>query len=142
MTVAFFGHRKLTDSESIRVSLQAVIKNLIEKGADEFLLGGYGEFDMLVANAVKAAQKDYPHIKSVLVLPYLDRKYPTGLYDETIYPPLENVPRLFSIAVRNKWMVDKADVIAAYVTHTWGGAADAVGYAKAKKKRIVLILQK
>lgn len=58
-------------------------------------------------------------------------------YDSTVYPPLENVPRRFSISHRNRWMVESADVVVAYVLHDWGGAATTLRCAKQKKKQII-----
>ena len=60
-----------------------------------------------------------------------------GRYDSTVYPPLENVPRRFSISHRNRWMVESADVVVAYVLHDWGGAATTLRCAKQKKKQII-----
>ena len=73
------------------------------------------------------------------MLPYLNREYNTDLYDDTTYPPLEEVPARFAISRRNEWMVDNADVVVAYVTHDWGGAATTLQYAKRKKKRIISV---
>jgi len=55
------------------------------------------------------------------LIPYLNREYSTDLYDDTTYPPLEDVPKKYAISRRNEWMVDQADVVVAYVTHGWGG---------------------
>ena len=82
-------------------------------------------------------KKTYPNIRSVLVIPYLNRDYDTFLYDETLYPPLEGVPLKFAISRRNEWMVDHADVVISYVTHDWGGAYQTYQYALKKKKRII-----
>ena len=58
-------------------------------------------------------------------------------YDWTVYPGLENVPRRFAISHRNRYMVDMADFVVAYVTHGWGGAAQTLEYANRKKKSII-----
>lgn len=60
-------------------------------------------------------------------------------YDDTTYPPLEGVPLKFAISKRNEWMVDQADVVVAYVQHSWGGAAATLRYAESKHKRIIRI---
>ena len=36
-------------------------------------------------------------------------------------------------------MIDKADVVIAYITHSWGGAAATYRYAKRKGKQIINI---
>ena len=81
----------------------------------------------------------YRTIRSTLVIPYLNREYNTELYDNTPYPPLEDVPMKFAISRRNEWMVDQADVVVAYVTHGWGGAAATLQYAERKNKRIIRV---
>ena len=79
----------------------------------------------------------YRHIRLVLVLPYLDSALSREGYDETVYPPLESVPRRYAVLRRNEWMVQRSDVIVAYVLHSWGGAAKTLDYAR-KKKKIIL----
>ena len=74
-------------------------------------------------------------------MPYLDRTFNEGLYDDSTYPPLEEVPRRYAISRRNEWMVDQADVVVAYVDHGWGGAAKTLEYAKRKNKRIINIAE-
>ena len=84
----------------------------------------------------------YPHIRSTLVLAYLDREYSEDLYDDTVYPPLEKVPMRYAISRRNEWMVDASDVVVSYVTHTFGGAATTLRYAERKHKRIINLYEK
>lgn len=137
MIVTFCGHGKITYTDETRKLLRDTIENLISEGADEFLLGGYGAFDVMAANAVKNLKAKYPHIKSVLVVPYIDRDFDRDLYDCSEYPPIERVPKRFAILKRNEWMVDQADVVVAYVDHDWGGASKMLRYAFQKKKRVV-----
>ena len=137
MVVTFCGHKEITGSDELHDRLLSVLRELISEGADSFLLGGYGAFDGLAASAVREMQAEFPHIRSTLVLPYIDRSFNTELYNGSVYPPLENVPRRFAISRRNEWMVDQADVIIAFVNHGWGGAAATLRYAERKKKRIV-----
>ena len=137
MTVTFCGHSQVADPGLENKKLNAVIAELIAEGADEFLLGGYGEFDGMAARAVANVRKVNPQIRSTLVIPYIERDYDRTLYDGSVYPPLETVPRRYAISKRNEWMVDNSDVIVACVTHTWGGAATTLKYAQRKKKRII-----
>ena len=116
-----------------------ILPQLIEDGTEQFLMGGYGAFDHLAATAVHLLKADYPQIRSTMVLPYLNREYKTELYDDTVYPPLEKVPPRLAIVRRNRWMVDQADVIISYVTHSWGGAADMLRYAVKSNKRVIYI---
>lgn len=107
-------------------------------GADEFYLGGYGEFDILSALVLRELKQKHGHIRIILVLPYLNSSIMTRGYDETIYPPLESVPKRFAILRRNEWMVRESDVVIAYVNHGWGGAAKTLQYARRKRKTIIM----
>ena len=141
MVVAFCGHKNVYQTELVSQQVKQIILGLVKEGANTFLLGGYGSFDSIAAVAVRDLKKEYPGLRSVLVLPYLNRDYDTSLYDESVYPPIEGVPKRFAISRRNEWMVDKADVIIAYVDHDWGGAAATLRYAERKKKRIINVAQ-
>ena len=138
MVVTFCGHRDISQRDEVREWLADCVEKLIRDGATEFYLGGYGGFDNMAASVVWKLKEKYPFIRSVLVIPYLDREMDTSRYDFTTYPPLEKVPRRFAISRRNQWMVQAADVVVAYVLHSWGGAATTLEYARRKKKRIIL----
>ena len=139
-TVTFCGHSKIpsADLHSLTEKLTFEIEKLIKCGAKEFLLGGYGSYDILCAKTVKKLKLKYPDIKSVLVIPYIDRPYDKDLYDFSEYPPIENTPKRFAISKRNEYMVQKSDAIVAYVTHNYGGAATTYSYAQ-KRKHITCI---
>ena len=137
MTVAFCGHAQISQSEKIEKWLYDVTQKLIEQGATTFYLGGYGDFDSLAASVVRGQKKRYAQIELVLVLAYLNTGRDTSGYDSTVYPPLETVPRRFAISHRNRWMVESADVVVAYVLHDWGGAATTLRCAKQKNKQII-----
>ena len=139
MRVTFCGHGKLTYTEETRKLLRDTIEKLISEGADEFLLGGYGAFDAMAARIVKELKEKYPHIRSVLVIPYIDREYDRNLYDCSEYPPIEQVPKRFAILKRNEWMVDQSEILVAYVIYDWGGAVKTLEYAVRRKKRVLNI---
>ncbi len=139
MTVTFCGHADIDYDESIEKQLYDIIENLINNGADEFLLGGYGNFDNLAARLVRKLKNKYLHIESILVIPYLDKKYCLKMYDNTVYPPLETVPLRYAISKRNQWTVENSDCLVSYVKYTWGGAYKTLTYARKKKKHIINI---
>lgn len=139
MIITCCGHKEMVDTSTVRTAVDEILCGLVAEGADYFLLGGYGGFDSLAAHAVYDLKRDNPQIHSTLVIPYLNRDYDTKLYDDTTYPPLEGVPLKFAISKRNEWMVDQADIVVAYVKHSWGGAAATLRYAESKKKRIIRI---
>ena len=137
MIVTFCGHRDVFDPEAVGAWLNETVEGLIREGADYFYLGGYGQFDALAAAVVRKQKERYPLIRSVLVLPYLDRPFDTSGYDETVYPPLENVPMRYAVSRRNAYMIDQSNVVVAFVTHSFGGAYKALCYARRKQKRII-----
>lgn len=137
MIVTFCGHSQISQSEEVEKWLYAITKKLIDEGASTFYLGGYGAFDSLAASVLRVQKKWHPQIELVLVLAYLNTKKQSSDYDRTVFPPLETVPSRFAISYRNRWMVEAADVVVAYVLHDWGGAATTLRCAKQKKKQII-----
>ena len=92
LIVTFCGHSEVPDREQVRGWLTDVCERLIEDGAAEFYLGGYGAFDRLCADVLHGLKRRHAHIRLILVLPYLNGAMPAEGYDETVYPPLESVP--------------------------------------------------
>lgn len=137
MIVTFCSHREIEQTTEVEEWLQTVIHGLIEQGATTFYLGGYGAFDGLAASVLRKEKKNHPWIELILVLAYLNGRQDAVGYDGSVYPELEKIPRRFAILHRNRWMVQSADVVVAYVLHDWGGAATTLRYAKQKRKRII-----
>ena len=137
MKVTFCGHRDVDDSEKVKSWLEVEIKKLISEGKVEFLLGGLGRFDILAAQVVRSLKNEYPDILSVYVAAYINSECNKDLYDCSEFPPIENVPARFAIVHRNRWMINEADVILAYVENTFGGASKTLEYAKRKNKKII-----
>ncbi len=137
MIITFCGHSKLIEQNTIRAHLTRELRTLLEHGNHKFYLGGYGDFDLLAAKVLYELKQEYPETESILILPYLDRKADASLYDSTIYPPLENVPKRYAISRRNKWMVEQADMVIACADHDWGGASKTLEYAVKKGLHII-----
>ena len=141
MIITFAGHASIGSHLKIKNTVKEELK-LIISGLNHitFYLGGYGEFDTMAAVAVRNAKKNHPGIRSTLVIPYIDRDYDPALYDGSLYPPLETVPRRYAISKRNEWMVANSDVVVTCIQHSWGGAATTLKYAERKKKRIISVI--
>lgn len=142
MIITFCGHSKLAITEEIEQKLEIVLINILEKNYNcEFYLGQYGHFDLLCHRILLNLKNKFKTIKIIFVTPYIYGNYSKLKYieefDEIIYPPLELVPPKFAIAKRNEWMVDKSDIIIAYVKHEWGGASRTLNYAKMRNKHII-----
>lgn len=135
----FFGHRDCPDT--VLPCLRAAVFDLIEKqGVDCVYVGNQGNFDRLALRILREAKTAYPHIRYAVVLAYMpsenDPELPTA--DETLFPEgIEVVPKRFAISWRNRWMIDHADYVICYVTHSWGGAAQFVSEAKRKQRKII-----
>ena len=141
MIITFCGHSSVSDDDEVRQWLRTVLERFLLENEVIFCLGGDGAFDRLVASVVREKKKINPKIQSVLVIPYLNRSFDDADFDYTIFPPLETVPPRYAISKRNTWMVDQADIVIAYVTHDWGGAAKMLNNAQVKKKPILLYPQ-
>lgn len=143
----FAGHATLYDSEvTIKSTLKKEIANLIEnENVTTFYSGGKGAFDWLCAETVNELRVDYSFIKSYWVLSYMPREkdeFPgriSKIFDDTVYPDMENVPKRLAIIKSNEWIVNNSEFLIEYVKHDLGsGAYKTLEYAK-KKKHIIAI---
>ena len=142
-TVSLFGHREIDDLRRLKGRLVPIIKELIQtKEYISFLVGRNGEFDEYVASLIKHTQKEVGKENNdlTLVLPYkvTDLEYYQKYYDNVMIP--ESVcgahPKS-AITLRNRWMVEQADLVVAYVERDTGGAYTAMRYAKKCNKDVV-----
>ena len=146
MTITFAGHSLITSSDCIKKMVKEQIRNIIiDNKMVICYLGGYGDFDNICALACKELKRKYSGIEVVYIAPYISlseqakikEMQSCGLCDKSIYPPIENVPPRFAISKRNEWMIENADLIIAYVDHSFGGAYKSLQVAKRKKKKII-----
>lgn len=146
-TVAFFGHRYIDNPFQIESQLDIIIEKLIrEKEYIEFLVGKNGDFDQYVSSAVLKAKRKYRDDNNflVLVLPYPTAEYQNNVeYFEEYYDEIEiceaSAKAHFksAIQVRNREMVDRADLIICYVEHESGGAYQTIKYVRKQNKKII-----
>ena len=141
----FAGHRNISATRELLSALRKHIEILITKeNVSEFLVGNYGDFDFLSTKTVRELKKVYPHIKLILVIPYLTKAI--NEYKEQFYEKYDSIliadiplstPKNLRIIKSNQYMVDKADFLICYANHGWGGASQTVDYAKKKGINIV-----
>ena len=143
MIVTFCGHSQYTPSTADEENIISLLEKLIGDRRAELYLGGYGSFDAFALKCGKKYQKNHPGTKLIFVTPYISVSYgknhlgyAADLYDEIVYPNLEDKPLRFAISYRNKWMVEQANYVIAYVTHDSGGAYQTYKHAKRKNKLI------
>ncbi len=136
-TAVFIGHN---DCYGLDVDkLYATIQKLIEDNKiNTFLVGGMGRFDRICAKTIKELKLVYPHIRCILVIPYIDFKFSIDDYDISEYPEcLENVPYKVRIARRNRYMVDSSSVAVCFVNSVCGGAVKTYEYARKQRLHII-----
>lgn len=144
MIITFCGHSKIFNGgQELHDKIYSVIEQEAKDAHVKFYLGAYGEFDNLALKVCSRFKRNRLNTELYFISPYLDDKYMTARktlleqFDGIIYPPLENTPKKYAIIERNKWIVNQADFIIAYVNHSWGGAAKTLEYAYKKHKKFV-----
>ena len=137
MTCTFFGHRDAP--KEIEPALRLTLIDLIEnKNATVFYVGNHGNFDAMVRRQLEDLSKTYP-IKYYVVLAYMPSKNDEP-NEHTILPEgIETVPRRFAFNFRNKWMLDKADIVVTYVTSPSSGSGKFKDFAERYRKLMVNI---
>ncbi|MBQ6706885.1 MAG: hypothetical protein IJN07_05210 [Clostridia bacterium] len=136
-TCFFIGHRD-APPEIFPDLCEVIEQHILGYGVTEFVVGNYGAFDRMAARAVIAAKTRHPHISLLMLLPYhpAERpvKPPPG-FDNTYYPlGMENVPRRLAIVCANRYMVNRADYLIAFVRYTASNARNLLEYAQSTKK--------
>ena len=138
-TALFIGNRDCYQVKEADIE-QAII-SAIENGIEVFLNGGQGYFDQICAKAVHKLKMRYPHIKSILVIPYRDFKiFNDSLFDEIIYPFEEHTFSYYTYKSgsmkRNRWAVERSSVAICYVYRS-GGTLKTLSYAKRQHLKII-----
>lgn len=146
-TVAFFGHRYIDNILKVEEQLEDHIRKLLtEHEYVNFLVGRNGDFDQCVSSSVLRVQKNFRDDNSslILVLPYPTSEYINNeQYFEEYYSDIEisfeasKAHPKSAIQIRNREMVDRADLIICYIENKNGGAWQTVKYAMEKDKNII-----
>jgi len=156
-TVCFTGHRPQTLKflwneecemcKNLKMQIKNTITELIEKeNAIHFISGMALGVDMICAEIVLELKKTYPQITLECAIPcetqaakwtekYRDRYFNTIIASdkETL---LQTHYTADCMMKRNKYMVDKSDIVVAVWNGSKGGTANTVNYAKQSGKTI------
>ncbi len=146
-TVAFFGHRFIDCPFRVEELLEEQIRKLIdEKEYVDFLVGRNGDFDQYVSSSVTRVRKKYKDYNSalVLVLPYPTAEYLNNKASfhnyytdvEISYAASKAYPKA-AIQIRNREMIDRADLVICYVEQKQGGAWQTMKYALEQGKKVI-----
>ena len=136
----FIGHRDTpwTVSQTLQETVEQYI---VEHGVSEFIVGRYGDFDRMAAEAVIRAKKRHPNVMLTMLIPYHPAERSVELppgFDNTFYPPgMETVPRRVAIVCANRYTAGHVDYLIAYAWHPASNARELVAYAR---KRDVAVL--
>lgn len=145
-TVCFTGHREIIHP-NIAERLDAILIQLIEKGYCNFLAGGTLGFDTEAALSVLRLQEKHPQIKIILILPFQNQSTGWPVEQQEMYEKIKNrAAEVFYVNekytrgcfhIRNRKLVDNANVCIAYHMKQTGGTAYTVRYAKQKGLEII-----
>lgn len=134
--------------ESFKARLREAVELLAAEGAEEFISGMAQGVDTFGAEAVLQLREKYP-LRLVCALPCADQsrgwsradadRYGKilALADETVCVSDQYSPAC--MMVRNRYMVERSDVIIAAFNGEKGGTRGTVEYAKRLCKRIIYV---
>lgn len=144
MIVTFCGHANFSGSNEYEKKILSFLEDTVGDNAADMYLGGYGGFDEFAYRCCKKYKNTHPNVSLVFITPYLTLDYQRNhldiqkdRYDLILFPEIEDKPKRFAIVYRNRYMVEMADYVVAYVSHNWGGAYESYRYAKRKGKKII-----
>ena len=141
--IAFIGHREIYGHYRLEDQIEQIARDkLYEKEYVEFYVGRNGDFDISVASAIKRAQKAVGHHNSCLILlqpyPMKDDEYYEKFYDEVQYPVDSRTHPKAAITKRNRWMIENAELLVAFVEEGRnGGAMTTLKYAQTRGMEII-----
>ena len=146
-TVAFFFFLYIDNPFRIEEKLEEEIHRLLsEHEYVDFLVGRDGEFDQFASSSVLRVRKRYRDDNSslILVLPYARAEYlnnEDSFHDyytdvEISYEASKAHPKA-AIQIRNREMVDRADLILCCIEREKGGAWQTVQYAMKQEKTVI-----
>lgn len=143
-TCFFIGHRD-SPASLFPMLAEEVERHITEYGVADFVVGHYGRFDTLAAEAVLNAKQRHPEVTLTLLLPYhpFDRPIPVPKgYDSTFYPPgMENVPKKYAIVRANRYMVDHSGYLIAFTWHAASNSRELVEYARRREEKGLIHVQ-
>jgi uncharacterized phage-like protein YoqJ len=147
ITCAVTGHRNIQDKIDTE-KLKNIFIDLIEKDYKYFLIGMAVGFDMLCFETLYSLKSDY-NIKLIACVPCPNQSRNFSIKDKEKYDEFirvadevilvsENYNR-YCMFKRNKFMVDNASALVAYLREYKGGTKNTVKYAENKAINIIYI---
>lgn len=146
----YSGFRAEKIQSEVKEALSNVIIKLYEQGFDTFISGGAVGVDQLAGWAVLEQMRNGLELKLIIAKPFpsQDAKWPKHIQVEfnqlcnaadEIVNVSEDPYSVEKMHLRNRWMVDKSEVIIAVYNGGYGGTKNCVDYAKETKKGLITI---
>lgn len=146
LTCALTGHRALPQNFNVN-ALYDALEERIRAGCDRFLCGMARGFDLTALKCLADLREKYK-ITLVACIPYRGQVRSMQQEERALYCSLLDFCNekivLHEAYVngcfleRNRYMVDRADVLLAYCTQEEGGTAYTIAYAKKRGVDVVL----
>ena len=116
MIVAFCGQADYSERFNYHDQIIGLLEEIVGDQPCDFYLGGINHFDHLMRRYCAEYQKTHQHTALFLIVPNLGQIYRadsmiTDLYDAILYPSIEPLPYADAFSRRDRWMVDRADVV-------------------------------
>lgn len=129
--------------------LFAAVSGMAQKGATTFYCGCARGFDLLAAKAVLSYKKTNSEIKLICVMPFKDAgRTWSGYWKSVLDEVLQQSDEIVAVGneytpwcydERNRYMVDRSDLVITYWDGEKGGTENTVRYAKKKGVPVVNI---
>ena len=138
---AFTGHRDIEKSEYERLTtaIFLTVDRLWREGVKHYYVGGALGFDTIAAVSVLNLKIKYPDIRLTVAVPCPDQSASWDASDKALYESiLRRADEVVTVSpyycrgcmqIRNRYMVDRADTLIAYVKRDSGGSAYTRNYA-------------
>lgn len=130
------GHRDAS-AEILPMIAEEVERHITVYGVTSFIVGENGSFDLMTAKAVLSAKERYPDVKLIRLIPdhSMNRIVEADEFDGILYPDdMEGVSQQFGISQANRYAVEHADYLIAYVWHPSSALLNIVEYAQSREK--------
>ena len=116
---------------------EAIERHIAEYRVTELVVGRYGRFDQLVAEALRRAKERHPGIRLRLLIPYHPAQRPVDVppgFDGTYYPEgMETVPKRLAILRAGQMAAGESEYLIA--SPGFGGPRTITDYALRREKR-------
>ena len=145
-TCAFTGHRNIKDGHKQPLAnlLKRAISYAYEKGCRRFITGGALGFDTAAAREVLLFRISHPDVSLILFLPCLDQDAGWNMSQKDSYEyilssadEVKYVSEFYNktcMKRRNQAMAEECDIMIAYVSRDYSGAAQTLRMATALGK--------